>query len=120
MDWEKLFCDVDDFCLVAEPLLQQRLLADGQRRRNRKGRLTASEIITILIAFHQGNFRNFKHFYLMLGVSHSPEFLDLVSYQRFVELMPSVLILMCGYSSQHEERPAAADRQNSASQTIVD
>lgn len=97
MDWEKLFCDVDDFCLDAEPLLRQRLLTDGQRRRNRKGRLTASEIITILIAFHQGNFRTFKHFYLMLGVSHSPEFPDLVSYQRFVELMPSVLVLMCGY-----------------------
>jgi len=97
MDWEKLFCDVDDFCLVAEPLWLQRLLADGRRRRNRKGRLTASEIITILIAFHQGNFRNFKHFYLMLGISHSPEFPDLVSYQRFVELMPSVLVLMCGY-----------------------
>ena len=43
MDWEKLFCDVDDFCLVAEPLLWQRLLADGRRRRNRRGRLTASE-----------------------------------------------------------------------------
>ncbi len=97
MDWEKLFCDVDDFCLVAEPLLRQRLLADGRRRRNRKGRLTASEIITILIAFHQGNFRNFKHFYRMLRVSHRPEFPDLVSYQRFVELMPSVLVLMCGY-----------------------
>jgi transposase len=96
MDWETLFCDVDDFCLVAEPLLRQRQLADGRRRR-RKGRLTASEIITILIAFHQGHFRNFKHFYLMLGVSHSAEFPDLVSYQRFVELMPSVLALLCGY-----------------------
>jgi len=97
MDWEKLFCDVDDFCLEAEPLLRQRLLTDGRRRRNRKGRLTASEIMTILVAFHQGNFRTFKHFYLMLGVSHGPEFPDLVSYQRFVELMPSVLVLMCGY-----------------------
>jgi len=97
MDWEKLFCDVDDFCLEAEPLLRQRLWTDGRRRRNRKGRLTASEIMTILVAFHQGNFRTFKHFYLMLGVSPSPEFPDLVSYQRFVELMPSVLILMCGY-----------------------
>ena len=97
MDWETLFCDVDDFCLVAEPLLRQRQLADGRRHRNRKGRLTAGEIITILIAFHQGNFRNFKHFYRMLGISHSAEFPDLVSYQRFVELMPSVLALLCGY-----------------------
>jgi hypothetical protein len=97
MDWEALFCDVDDFCFVAEPLFRRQLLADGRRHRNRKGRLTASEIITILIAFHQSDFRTFKHFYLMLCVSHSPEFPDLVSYQRFVELMPSVLVLMCGY-----------------------
>jgi hypothetical protein len=97
MDWEALFCDVDDFCVAAEPLWRQRMLADGCRRRNRKGRLTASEIITILIAFHQGNFRNFKHFYLMLLDSHGKEFPDLVSYQRFVELMPSVLMLLCGY-----------------------
>jgi hypothetical protein len=97
MDWERFFCDVDDFCLVAEPLLRQRMLAEGRRHRNRKGRLTASEIITILIAFHQGNFRTFKHFYLMLGHSHLAEFPDLVSYQRFVELMPSVLALLCGY-----------------------
>jgi len=97
MDWENLFCDVDDFCLTAEPLWQQRLLENGQRKRNRKGRMTYSEIITILIAFHQSDFRTFKHFYLMLGVSHRAEFPDLVSYQRFVELMPTVLMLMCGY-----------------------
>lgn len=97
MDWEKLFCSVDDFCLTAEPLWRQRLLTSGGRRRDRKGRMTASEIITILVAFHQGNFRNFKHFYLMLGGSHRAEFPDLVSYQRFVELMPSVLVLLCGY-----------------------
>ena len=62
-----------------------------------KGTLDRSEIITILLAFHQGNFRNFKHFYLMLGCSHLAEFPDLVSYQCFVELMPSVLALLCGY-----------------------
>jgi hypothetical protein len=97
MDWERLFCDVDDFCLAAEPLLRQRLLADGRRRRNRKGRLTASEIITILIAFHQSDFRTFKHFYRMLGLTHRAEFPDLVSYQRFIEIMPSILMLLCGY-----------------------
>jgi hypothetical protein len=33
----------------------------------------------------------------MLGCSHREAFPDLVSYQRFVELMPSVLALLCGY-----------------------
>jgi hypothetical protein len=29
--------------------------------------LTLSEIMTILIAFHQNHYRNFKHFYLLKG-----------------------------------------------------
>ena len=97
MDWETLFCEVDDFCRMAEPLWQQRMLTSGQRRRRRAGRLISSEIMTIIIAFHGSNFRTFKHFYLMLREKHRAEFPDLVSYQRFVELMPSVLVLLCGY-----------------------
>jgi len=97
MDWESLFCDVDDYCRVVEPLLRQRLLTTGQRHRNRSGRLTSSEVMTILIAFHRSDFRTFKHFYTMLQKQHRVEFPDLVSYQRFVELMPSVLALLCGY-----------------------
>jgi hypothetical protein len=97
MDWETLFCEVDDFCRMAEPLWQQRMLATGLRRRRRAGRLISSEIMTIIIAFHCSDFRTFKHFYLMLREQHRAEFPDLVSYQRFVELMPSVLVLLCGY-----------------------
>jgi transposase len=97
MDWETLFCGVDDFCRTVEPLLRQRLLTAGQRRRNRAGRLTPSEVMTILIAFHHSNFRTFKHFYNMLMEQHRAEFPDLVTYHRFVELMPSVLALLCAY-----------------------
>jgi hypothetical protein len=97
MDWEALFCSVDDFCVAAEPVLQQRLLTDGKRHRRRSGRMTASEIMTILIAFHGSDHRTFKHFYLMLMERHRAEFPDLVSYHRMVELMPSVLGLLCGY-----------------------
>ena len=97
MDWESLFCDVDDYCRVVEPLMRQRQLTTGQRHRNRAGRLTSSEVMTILIAFHRSDFRTFKHFYIMLQKQHIAEFPDLVSYQRFVELMPSVLALLCGY-----------------------
>jgi hypothetical protein len=97
MDWETLFCDVDDFCRRTESLLRQRMLTRGHRRRRRAGRLTSSEVMTILIAFHRSDFRTFKHFYLMLTERHRAEFPDLVSYQRFVELMPSVLALLCAY-----------------------
>lgn len=97
MDWETLFCEVDDFCQAVEPRVRQRLLTTGQRRRNRAGRLISSEVMTILIAFHRSNFRTFKHFYYMLMEQHSTEFPRLVTYHRFVELMPSVLALLCAY-----------------------
>ena len=97
MDWETLFCDVDEFCRRTESLLRQRTLTTGHRRRQRAGRLTSSEVMTILIAFHRSDFRTFKHFYLMLTERHRAEFPDLVSYQRIVELMPSVLALLCAY-----------------------
>ncbi len=59
MDWETLFCEVDDFCRMAEPLWQQRMLTTGLRRRRRAGRLISSEIMTIIIAFHRSDFRTF-------------------------------------------------------------
>jgi hypothetical protein len=73
------------------------MLTTGKRRRQRAARLTSSEVMTILIAFHRSDFRTFKHFYRMLLEQHRAEFPNLVSYQRFVELMPSVLGLLCAY-----------------------
>lgn len=95
MDWEMLFCDVDDFCMHFEPVWRQRQIADHRRKRSR--RLTPSEIMTILIAFHASNARTFKHFYLNLRSQNKAEFPDLVSYGRFVELMPTVLVPMTAY-----------------------
>ena len=38
--------------------------SDGKPRRYRKASLSDSEIMTILIVFQFGSFRNFKHYYL--------------------------------------------------------
>ncbi len=37
--------------------------SNGKRYRNRKGRLSESEIMTILICYHFGTYRNFKEYY---------------------------------------------------------
>ena len=37
MDWETLFCDVDDFCRRAEPLWRQRMLTTGQQAVSARG-----------------------------------------------------------------------------------
>ncbi|MDX2231719.1 MAG: hypothetical protein NW220_18955 [Leptolyngbyaceae cyanobacterium bins.349] len=57
---EELFCSVDDFCQGFQPQWERQLLAHGLQRRQRKRSLTLSEILTILIAFHQSCYRNFK------------------------------------------------------------
>ena len=97
MEWTKLFCDVDDFCQQWEPSWQRKQLESGQRKRNRRSGLCVSEIMTLLIAFHSSNYRDLKHFYLMLLAQHRPEFPGLVSYGRFVKLIPTVLVPMCAY-----------------------
>ena len=60
---EELFCRVDDFCQRFEPIWQRQLLSSGLRERKRDRSLCLSEIMTILIGFHQQHYRTFKHYY---------------------------------------------------------
>jgi transposase len=54
--------------------------------------------MTILIAFHQSWYRNFKAYYQEKVEQHwSAEFPGLVSYNRFIEWIPSTLIPLCAY-----------------------
>jgi hypothetical protein len=95
---EALFCHVDDFCGWFEPRFQQQLLSDDQPRRRRSRSLSLSETLTILIAFHSSAYRNFKAFYTQKVCVHwHSAFPGLVSYQRFVEWMPSALVPLCAY-----------------------
>ena len=65
MNLDELFCDVDDFCQLFLPAWYRQLLSSGEGKRRRASRLTLSEIMTILIYFHQSQYRNFKAFYLL-------------------------------------------------------
>ncbi len=93
-----LFCDVDDFCKGFLPVWQQQQLADGKKHRQRGRSLTISEIMTILIAFHQSHYRDFKAYYCQQVLkSWHAEFPGLVSYTRFVEYIPSALVPLLMY-----------------------
>ncbi|NEO03914.1 MAG: IS982 family transposase [Moorea sp. SIO3I7] len=95
---EELFCDIDDFCQVFEPKWHQQLLTSGLKSRKRKRGLCLSEIMTILVSFHQNHYRNFKHYYLQQVCQYRRgEFPGLPSYQRFVEWIPSTLLPLCVY-----------------------
>jgi len=94
----ELFVGVDDFCQVFLPKLKQHLLSSGEIQRQRARSLTISEVMTILIHFHQSHYRNFKAYYCEYVLVHlRSEFPDLVSYSRFVEFIPSALLPLCGY-----------------------
>lgn len=94
----ELFCHVDDFWLVFAPAWKQALLHSGQIKRQRSGQLAGSEIMTILIHFHQSHYRDFKAFSVQHILPHlRSDFPRLVSYSRFVSLIPSVLVPLAAY-----------------------
>ncbi len=91
-----LYCVVDDFCQLVLPELEKASLPNLSKKRTRSCRLTPSEIMTIVIHFHQSHYRDFKTYYINYVKQHLYKaFPDLVSYNRFVELMPSILVLLC-------------------------
>ena len=93
-----LFCDVDDFCLIFIPLWNMTLLQHGVIKRVREPQLSISEMMTIIIHFHQSHYRDFKTYYIEYVCEHlRDEFPHLVSYNRFVELMPRNLLPLCCY-----------------------
>jgi hypothetical protein len=93
-----LFCDIDDFCLLFEPLWRERMMRAVPRQRQRATTLCLSEVMTIIVLFHSSGYRNFKTFYTQHVLQHlAGAFPRLVSYNRFVELMPSALVPLCGY-----------------------
>lgn len=94
----ELFVSVDDFCQAFLPQLEKHLLQSGQIQRRRERSLTTSEVMTILIHFHQSHYRNFKAYYCEYVQRHlRNEFPGLVSYTRFVDFIPSALLPLCAY-----------------------
>lgn len=95
---EDLFCSVDDFCQQFEPLWQNQLLSNELSHRNRQRSLCLSEIMSILITFHQSSYRNFKAYYTeKVHPQWHSAFPGFVSYGRFVEWIPSTLLPLCAY-----------------------
>lgn len=85
LDITQVFCDVDDFCQVFERHWQnQPQLPSIQGERRCRSRMSLSEVMTIVIAFHSSGYRTFKEFYTLRVLSHwQTAFPHLVSYTRF-------------------------------------
>lgn len=97
MDIVSVFCEIDDFYKVFEVVWRKHQI--GNRRvRNRKSWLSMSEVMTILVMYHESGYKNLKSFYLReIGLHHRRDFPNLVSYHRFVELQQRCLLPLFFY-----------------------
>lgn len=87
-----IFCIVDEFCKDFDKTIESFLLGNPSKR---PARMSKSEIITIYLLFHLSGYRCFKHFYIFYVQKHmTTEFPKTVSYNRFVELMQTVIMPM--------------------------
>ena len=100
------YCDVDDFCKLFIPQWEEILIENGTRKRRREKRMSSSEIMTVIISYHQSNYRDFKNYYLGYVSKHMKSYFpSLLSYTRFIAVMPSVLIPLCSYLKTRLGKP---------------
>jgi len=63
MNITQLFCEVDDFCKWFMVEWKKTQIGEGTKKRLRSPSLSHSEIITIIIFYHQSGYKTFKWFY---------------------------------------------------------
>lgn len=94
----KIYCEIDDFTKKFDYIWKQKLINGQKDKRARKSTLSMSEIMTIIIYFHHSRYRTFKDYYVKhVSVKLKKAFPQLVSYNRFVELMKNALFPLFVY-----------------------
>ena len=87
IDYDSLYCRINDFCKGFELWYQKQLLAEGKIKRKRDCCLSLSEMHLILKVYHSSEMTCFKYFYLDLLRNHIDLFPNLVHYDRFVKFI---------------------------------
>jgi hypothetical protein len=88
----EIFVLADEFCIGFNETVSMHSLGNKPKK---KPKMSQSEVITIMVLFHYGAFKNMKHFYEYFIKQHlTSEFPQTVSYNRFVELMQAAALPM--------------------------
>lgn len=90
----QIFIEVDDFFIKFQPELDKMKLSNPNKAsRKRKSNLSDSEMMTIYIAFHLSQYKNFKAFYKQYVCVHWTDmFPKLISYERFNQRQKKLMI----------------------------
>jgi hypothetical protein len=100
MELTTIFYHTDEYCKLFEKEVNARILTSGFNKRSRKISLTLSEILTMLIYYHQSGFKTFKAFYTRSNELKSA-FPTMPSYNRFIELQQKALFPLMVFAKLH-------------------
>ena len=95
-----IFTIVDDFCKAYEDWISHKLLSSGKQR-NREGKLSLSEAVSIMIFYHFSQFKHFKIYYQYF-VQNGTLFKNPPCYGRFIQIILSLflpIVIMVYYLS---------------------
>lgn len=102
LDLTTLYCFVDDFWKTFRTEWEKHLIESGKSRRGPEPELSISEMMTIVILFHQSNYRTFKYFYMHVSQHYRSYFSNLISYSRFVYIMKRLFVPLFAYLLHHK------------------
>jgi hypothetical protein len=81
-------------------------LLSTEAQKNRHSKMSISERMTIVIAFHQSNHRDFKNFYIGLVQRYWSEYFPkTLSYTRFINTMSALIVPMYAYFQTIKGKP---------------
>ena len=90
-----LFCCLDDFARMFLDREHHKLIP-SERQRRRAGILFLAEMLLIMMLLDSSPYKTFKAFWFHgLQNKYRPYFNELPSYERFVALMPRLLLPSC-------------------------
>ncbi|MBP9842324.1 MAG: IS982 family transposase [Simkaniaceae bacterium] len=92
-----LYCGVDYFWKYFKSEWDKHLIALEKSNRGPVIIMSSSEMMTIVILFHQSDYRTFKHFYEHVAMHLRKEFPQLLSYSRFVHKMKELFLPLFAY-----------------------
>lgn len=96
----EIYVEIDDFCKTNQEIIRKSLRESGLIKKAHPCRLSLSEVMTILVHYHQSYYKDFKHYYTeYVQQDLKRDFPDLVSYTRFVELIPRAFLPLCLFLS---------------------
>ena len=92
----EFYCLADDFCKEFAKYQENHMFShspqESGKHRNKPNCMSDAEIMLIMILFHSGGYRCFKHFYLEYVCKHLAHlFPRRILYNRFVELEKEML-----------------------------